>query len=160
MVARNFMCSGGIRLKSVLPSPFPPPRSRRQIRVMDASAVVVEPPATIYQTELRDGKQDTSTPCTVVFVPSAQARAAFTAAQRAGTPLSSVLYGGIRRFDLTELQVFNEEDGAVMGLRLPQVCGVVCPCISLWGKGGGAVVLCDVCVGNGAVSALVARSLA
>ncbi len=36
---------------------------------LQASYVVVQPPDLIYQTEVRDGKQDTATPCVVVVSP-------------------------------------------------------------------------------------------
>lgn len=84
--------------------------------------VLTQPPSIIYQTEVRDGKQDTSTPCFLSLQLSLDAHAALLAGMRSGRSLSDLIHGALRRFDLTELMVYNEDEGELLGLRLPQKC--------------------------------------
>jgi hypothetical protein len=82
--------------------------------------VLTNPAPTLYQTVVTNGKQDTSSPCPIVVQLDVSLHAAMLAAHRAGRPLSDMMHGGIRRFDLSELMVYSEEAGELLGLRLPQ----------------------------------------
>lgn len=88
----------------------------------DVSAFVGEPlPSTIFQTTISaEGHQDSSTVLPIKVRLSARAAAAVSAAlERDGRDLADLVSGAIRKFDGSEVLEFSEDEGRLLGLRLP-----------------------------------------
>lgn len=79
-----------------------------------------QPPASVYQTLISEGKQDSSSLLMMRVRLSAAAAAACDAALRAGRPIDDVVYGSIRNFDGTGVRMYDPESKSMQFLQLPQ----------------------------------------
>ena len=113
------------------------------------SCMLLQPPSSIFQTTNDNGQQDSSTPAVMKLQlspnvltavaarlagagpgPGKRRRAGASSAASGGgggggsggakTPLQEAVYVALRRFDGSELLMFSEEHGCMMGLRVPQ----------------------------------------
>ncbi len=85
--------------------------------------MIVQPPNPVYQTVLRNGRQDTHTPFVVKFsVSHPDAVKEVVRAGRGAVAWDKVIFGSVRRFDGVSLQVASVglKETAMVALRTPQ----------------------------------------
>lgn len=79
-----------------------------------------QPPASVYQTLISEGKQDSSSLLMMRVRLSDGAARACEAALRSGHSTHDLVYGGIRNFDGTDVRMYDAETKTMQYLQLPQ----------------------------------------